>query len=57
VGTVSVGAAAIIGLVSLGMSALGLAGGCALTRYTGLAEDIGGGFLIVLAAILFLTSV
>lgn len=57
VGTVSVAAAAVIGLVSVAMSAAGLAGGCMLAKYTGLAEDIGGGFLILLAVILFFTAV
>lgn len=57
VGTVSVAAAAVIGLVSVGMSVAGLLGGRILTKYTGLAEDIGGGFLIVLAVVMFLTSV
>lgn len=56
VGTVSVVGAAVIGLVSVGMSTAGLLAGRVLTRYTGLAEDIGGGFLILLAVILFLTT-
>lgn len=56
VGTVSVAGAALIGLVSVGMSAAGLTGGRMLAKYTGLAEDVGGGFLILLAVILFFTA-
>jgi hypothetical protein len=34
------------------MSAVGFAGGKTLARHTGIAEDIGGAFLIVLAVIM-----
>jgi putative Mn2+ efflux pump MntP len=56
VGQVSVAGAVLIGLVSVGMSAAGFAGGRMLARHTGLAEDIGGGFLILLAVVMFLTQ-
>jgi putative Mn2+ efflux pump MntP len=48
--------AGIIGAVSAGMSLLGFAGGRALARRTRFAEDIGGGFLIVLAVAMLLSS-
>jgi putative Mn2+ efflux pump MntP len=56
VGQVSVGGAAVIGLVSVGMSAVGFAGGRMLAEHTGLAEDLGGGFLVALAVVMFLTQ-
>ena len=55
VNIVSVWSAVTIGLVAAGMSAVGFAGGRVLARYTGVAEDIGGGFLILLAILMFLS--
>jgi putative Mn2+ efflux pump MntP len=51
-GIVSVGDALVIGVVSVVMSAVGFAGGKTLARHTGIAEDIGGACLIVLAVIM-----
>ena len=48
----SVRDALLIGLVSVVMSAVGFAGGRTLARYSGIAEDVGGVFLIVLAAVM-----
>jgi putative Mn2+ efflux pump MntP len=55
VDVVSIRGAGLIGLVSVCMSAIGFAGGRMLARHTGLAEDIGGGFLIVLAVMMFVS--
>lgn len=54
-GVLSIPGAVVIGLVSVGMSLVGFAGGKVLARRTGLAEDIGGGFLIVLAIAMFVS--
>jgi len=52
VDVVSLPAAVVIGLVASAMSAIGFAGGKMLARHAALAEDIGGGFLIVLAVVM-----
>ncbi|HVP57444.1 MAG TPA: manganese efflux pump [bacterium] len=52
---VSVTDAVVIGLVSILMSAVGFAGGRTLAKYTGVAEDIGGAVLIVIAAVMLLS--
>jgi putative Mn2+ efflux pump MntP len=54
-GRVSVSDALVIGVVSVGMSATGFAGGKVLSRHTSIAEDIGGAFLIVLAVVMMLS--
>jgi len=56
VGEMSVMGAALIGIVSVGMSTVGLACGKIFARCTGLAEDIAGAFLIVLAVVMFVRS-
>jgi putative Mn2+ efflux pump MntP len=56
VGGLSVLGAVVIGAVSVAMSLVGFAGGKVLARRTGLAEDIGGGFLIVLAVAMFVSN-
>jgi len=52
---VSVRDAVVIGVVSVGMSATGFAGGKVLARHTGIAEDIGGAFLIVIAVLMLIS--
>jgi putative Mn2+ efflux pump MntP len=49
---VSVRDALVIGVVSVVMSAVGFAGGKTLARHAGIAEDIGGAFLIVIAVVM-----
>jgi putative Mn2+ efflux pump MntP len=52
---VSVRDAVVIGLVSIVMSTVGFTGGKMLAKHTGIAEDIGGVFLIVIAILMFLS--
>lgn len=57
VGNMSVAGAALIGIVSVGMSVAGFACGKIFARCTGLAEDLAGAFLIILAVVMFVRSV
>jgi len=53
----SIAAAAAIGAVSVGMSAAGFACGRLFAKCTGFAEDLAGGFLIILAVVMFVRSI
>jgi putative Mn2+ efflux pump MntP len=52
----SLGAAAVIGVISVAMSAAGFAGGTILASRSTIAERIGGLILIALAAIMLITG-
>ena len=55
-GIITLASAGIIGMISVGMSLIGFAGGSALARRAGVAERAGGLVLIALAAVMLATS-
>lgn len=55
-GIITLASAGIIGLISVGMSLIGFAGGGAVARHAGVAERAGGLVLIALAAVMLATS-